>query len=108
MLRHFVDQHFAHQVDEVRSITGFDVRRSQFEWSRFGLVRLFLGYGVGFNHAVENDIAAIQSAFRVAIWRKAARPLNDSCQQRGFWQREVFHVLVEISPRGLSETADGE
>ena len=108
VLVELVDQRIAHQVDVVRSITGFDVRRRQLERRGFGLVRFRPGNRVRVGHSVQHDIAAIQRALGMAVRRKITGRLNQPGQQCRLRQRDVLEIFVEIGFRCLCESADGE
>ena len=97
-LRKLTDQRVADEINEIWRVTGLDVRRRQLQWGRLGLFILFFGYGMGINHAVEHYVAPFCGALRVAVWRKITRALDDSSQQSGFRQRNVYEIFIEIGP----------
>ncbi len=97
-----------HQVDKVGSVAGFNVGRRQLQRSGLGAVGLLAGDGAGLDHGVEHQVAALQRALGMPVRRKIAGPLDDAGQQRGFRQRQVLDVLVEVGARCLAHSHDAE
>ena len=61
-----------------------------------------------FDHAFEHQVAPVQRPLGMSIRRKIAGRLNEPCEQGGLGKSDVLQVLVEIGPRCLGESADGE
>ena len=102
------DQRLTHQIDEVRRIAGFNIRRGQLQWRSFSLLCISFCDGVCLDHAVEHQVAAFQRALRMPIRRQIAGRLNQSSDQRRFRHGNIFQVLVEVRSRSLSKPADCE
>ena len=88
------DDSVANHIHEIRSIARLNVGRSEFQ--RRGFIGLLPRDDAGFNHRLNHDIAAFEGALGMAIGRKIAGCLDQSGEQRGFRQRDVFEVFVEI------------
>src|SRR4029077_15902870 len=104
----FSDNRIAHQIDKVRRIAGFHIGWSKLERSSLGLLHISLDSRVSFHHAVQHYIAALQSAFRMAIWRQVTGRLNESRNKSSFGKGNVFEILIEIRLRRRSEPTNGE
>ena len=73
-----------------------------------GVLRLLLGDGAGFHHRVEDQVAALDGAVRMAVGREVIGPLDHAGQQRAFGEIELAHVLAEVGLRGFAESVDRE
>ncbi len=108
MFGELLQQRVAHHVDEIGRVAGFHVRRGELQRCGLGLLRLLARDGVGIDHGIEHQIAALESTLRMAIRRQAARSLNNAREQRGFRERDVFQIFIEVCLRGFRESADRE
>ncbi len=106
VLAELIGELVLHQVDEIRSIAGLNVRRSQLQRSGFGGVGLCAGDGAGLNHRVEHEVAPLQCTLGMPIRRKIAGPLDDAGNQRAFRKAQVFDVLVEVRARRFAHSHD--
>src|SRR5262249_49628116 len=99
---------FADQVDKVRSVTGFNVLRSQLERRGFCRVSLGAGDGSSLNHGFQNQVAAVERALRMPVRRKIAGSLDQTGQKSSLREGKLFEVLAKVSLRRFPETGDGE
>ena len=108
MFAELVDQRVPHHVDEIGRVAGLHIRGRQFQRRGLRFFRLLARDGVGVDHGIQYQIAAFQRALGMAVGRQPAGSLDDSRQQRGLRQRNVFQILIEIGARRLGKAADGE
>ena len=108
VLVQFADDGIANHIHEVRCIAGLNVRRGQFQRRRLGFIGLLARDDVSVNHGLDHCIAPFEGALGMTIGRKIAGRLDQSGQQRGFRQVDVFQILVEIRAGSFGEAGDGE
>src|SRR5579871_5910039 len=73
-----------------------------------GALGLVLGDIAGFDHGVEDQVAALDGALRMAEGREVVRALDHAGEQRAFGQVELLDVFAEVSLRGFAKPVDGK
>ena len=73
-----------------------------------GALRLLLGDGAGFDHGVEDEVAALDGAVGMAVGREVVGPLDHAGEQRAFGEIELAKIFAEVGLRGFAESVDGE
>ena len=104
----FANDGIAHEIDKVRRVTGFHIGWSELQGRGLGLLHISLGCRVSLHHAVQHYIAALQSAFRMAIGRQVAGRLHQSRNQSGLGKGDVLEILIEVRLRGGREPTNCE
>ncbi len=102
-----LDELVVDEVDEVGGFAGVDVGRC--EAKGFGLgARGFAGCdGAGFDHGVEDDVAALHGALRMAVGIQSSGRLNGAGEQGTLCEVELTEVFAEEGLGGLAEAVDG-
>ena len=97
-----------HQVDEVGRFAGVDAAGSEMERFGLGVLGLVFGDGAGFDHGVEDEVAALDGALGMAEGIEPAGALDHAGKQGALGEIELAHILAEVGLDGLAEAVDGE
>ncbi len=103
-----LDELFMDEVDEVGGFGGVDVGWGEIERGGFGSFGLIGGDGAGLGHGVEDDVAALHGAFRVAVGVAAVGVLDEAGDEGALGERELVEGLAEVGLGGLADAVDGE
>jgi hypothetical protein len=101
------DELIVDEVDEVRSFARVDVGRGKAERFSFGAVCLIGGDGACLDHGVEDKIAALHSALRMAIGIQSCGRLDGAGEEGTLCGIELLQILTEEGLSGLTEAVDG-
>ncbi len=96
------------EVDEVGRFAGVDVGRGEANGLGLGAGGFGGGEGAGFDHGVEDEVAALDGALGVTVGVEAAGALDDAGDQGALGGVELAEVLAEEGLGGLAEAIDGE
>lgn len=96
------------EVDEVGGVSGFFAAFSEAQRSFDGLEVLEFGDVAVFAHEAEDDVAALDGAFGVAVGVEIVGALDEAGEEGGFLKAKIAEVLAEIDLGGLAEAVDGE
>ena len=101
-----LDELVVYQVDEVGGFAGVDVGRREMERLSFSAVCLGLGDGSGFDHGVEDDVAALNGTLRMPVGIETAWTLDHSGEQSVLRGIQLLEVFAEEGLRSLTKAVD--
>ena len=108
LLREVPQQLVAHQVNEIGGVVGLHILRRNGEFFFPGLVGLLLGDQTNRHHALEDMVAPLAGAVRVAVEIVKVGAANDAGQQGGLAQGQPADVLAEVGLGAFAEAVDAE
>ena len=103
-----LDELLVDEVDEVRGLACVDVGGREAERFGLGAGGLGVGDGAGFDHGIDDDVAAFHGAVGMAVRVEAVGALDGAGEQGALGGVEVAEVLAEEGLGGLAEAVDGE
>ena len=101
------DELVVDEIDEVGSFAGVDVGWSEAEGFGFGAAGFAGGDGAGFDHGVEDDVAAFHGALGMAVGIEASGRLDGAGEECALGEVELLKVFAEEGLSGLAEAVDG-
>ena len=94
------------EIDEVGSFAGVDVGRSEVEGLGLGALGLGCGDGSGFDHGVEDEVAALHGALGVTVGVAVVGVLDEAGEERALGRFELAEVFAEVGLCGFAEAVD--
>ena len=73
-----------------------------------GVFGFVLGDGAGFDHGVEDEVAAFDGALGMAEGIEVVGALDDAGEEGALGQVELANIFAEVGLGGFAEAVDGE
>jgi hypothetical protein len=102
-------QPLTNQVDKIRSFAGIDADGGgQLQRLSLGPLRVVFGDLAGFDHCIQNPVAAGDRPIRMTVRIQVAGVLDHARQQGALRQVQLADIFPEVGLGGLAETIDGK
>src|SRR5450432_2806328 len=96
------------EVNKVGGLAGVDGGvGSEMKRRGFGAFGEIFGDGAGLNHGIEDEVAPIDGALRMAEGVEVVGVLNDAGEHGRLREIELVNVFAEVGLGGFSESVDG-